>query len=88
MERTDDSYTRGYRFGRWYSVVEPDGEVGSAHISACWPISRRDFEYARRNGWRLGHQIRERLHAEMQRAKEEVDAQDSQPGRGGPEGDG
>ena len=35
---------RGYIFGRWYSEVVPDGELGSNHISSCLPMSKEEFE--------------------------------------------
>ena len=50
-ETTLDSYARGYRFGYCYSVVEPEGELGSTHISQMVPISKTQFEQARESGW-------------------------------------
>lgn len=46
-----DSYERGYRFGRAYSTVEPNGELGSTHISQMIPISREQFEEAKSLKW-------------------------------------
>jgi hypothetical protein len=64
-ERLVDAHERGYRYGEYYSEPYPKGDIGSAHISTLWPISRRDFEYARRIGWRMGNEIWERLRAEV-----------------------
>jgi hypothetical protein len=50
---TLDSYARGYRFGKAYSVIEPEGEWGSTHISVMLPISKEQFEAARERGWQL-----------------------------------
>jgi hypothetical protein len=34
---------RGYLFGRWYSVLERDGEYGDAHISTLLPVKETDY---------------------------------------------
>ena len=47
-----DSYIRGYRFGYAYSAIEPEGELGSTHISQMIKISKEDFEAAKERGWR------------------------------------
>ena len=46
-----NAHERGYRYGKAYSVVEPDGEWGSTHVSTMIPISREMFEAARECGW-------------------------------------
>lgn len=46
-----DTYERGYRFGKWYSVVEPDGELGSAHIVSLDLIEEAEFNAAKERGW-------------------------------------
>lgn len=52
-ERLRDSYARGYRFGKAYSVITPEGEYGSTHVaSIAMPITKEQFEQARRDGWR------------------------------------
>jgi hypothetical protein len=48
------SYDRGYRYGRWYSQVVPEGEYGSAHVAALWEITVEDFNQARALGWLPG----------------------------------
>lgn len=60
-----DSHARGYRYGMWYSVVEPTGEYGSAHISALWPITKEDFEIGRANNWELVPVIANRIADEI-----------------------
>jgi hypothetical protein len=71
-ERLVDAHERGYRYGDWWSVVCSDRpDLGSSHVSVLWPITRRDFEYARRNGWRMGHEIWERLRHEVFAAEKE-----------------
>jgi hypothetical protein len=44
-ELIDEARERGYIFGRWYSSVVPDGELGSNHISRCTPISEAFFRW-------------------------------------------
>jgi hypothetical protein len=40
-----DRLERGFVFGSWHSVLEPNGELGDAHISTLGPvISKRLFE--------------------------------------------
>lgn len=51
LEGVMDAYQRGYRFGRWYSQVLPEGELGTAHVSSLWPISSAEFHQAREQGW-------------------------------------
>ncbi len=46
-----EMHEQGYMLGRWYSTVEPTGEIGSAHRATCWPISREAFEEARAMTW-------------------------------------
>lgn len=60
MRRMRDSHERGYRFGRHYSVVEPDGELGSVHIAnVLGAITAEQFERAELFGWQLDHIARE-----------------------------
>lgn len=47
------SRERGYIFGQAYSIVCPDGELGSTHVSQMWPISKEAFEEARTLNWKL-----------------------------------
>lgn len=47
----DDSRKRGYLFGRCYSLIEPDGEIGSTHAVDVVPVSEDVFELARANDW-------------------------------------
>ena len=51
MLMMDGSYARGFRFGRAYSVVEPDGELGDTHVSDMVPISQEEFDEARGLRW-------------------------------------
>lgn len=53
LRTLSESFNRGYRHGRWYSFVEPDGELGDAHISNLWPISEEVFNRAKESGWKL-----------------------------------
>lgn len=55
-----DTYERGYRFGRAYSVWCPGGELGDSHISVLWPIHEDEFCAAMVNGWQPTSQPWER----------------------------
>lgn len=46
-----DSWKRGYRFGRAYSTVLLDGELGSTHISEMHPLDRHLFEVMKHLRW-------------------------------------
>lgn len=70
LEGLKDAHLRGYRYGRWYSEVEPDGEYGSAHVVSLWPITWSDFEVARRNEWHTWPEIALRIQAEVRAAYE------------------
>lgn len=51
MKSVHERHGRGYLFGRCYSVVEPDGELGDTHRASAWPITAETFEAARVAGW-------------------------------------
>lgn len=46
-----DSRQRGYVFGKWFSVVEPTGELGSAHVSSLTQIDKALFDHAKTRQW-------------------------------------
>lgn len=52
ITKLTDAYTRGFRYGRCYSVTEPDGELGFTHVSVMRKISGEQFEEAEERGWR------------------------------------
>jgi hypothetical protein len=62
------SHDRGYRFGEYWSVVTPEGEIGSAHISSLWPITVDDFEVAKRNEWQIWPEFLARIQGEVHQA--------------------
>ena len=72
IDGVTDRFKRGYRYGRFYSEVEPAGELGDAHISTLWPITEKDFERARRNRWQLWPELADRLKAQFEEAKKEM----------------
>jgi hypothetical protein len=47
-----ENYGRGWRSGRGFSVIEPDGEMGYAHVATLTPCSQAEFKAARARGWR------------------------------------
>jgi len=63
------SHVHGYRYGKWFSVVEPTGEYGSAHVVALWEITREDFEAAERNEWQIWPELGLRIVRETRVAK-------------------
>lgn len=50
-----ERWDRGYRYGRAYSEVEPDGELGDTHISCMVECTEADFDAARRCHFQLGN---------------------------------
>lgn len=59
-----DSYSRGYRFGTAYSILGPEGELGSTHIANMWPITEEDFNDAAAQRWRPTSRFVERIFTE------------------------
>lgn len=57
--RFTERHERGYLFGPCYSVIEPDGELGSTHVSSVVWIDPLVFQALREYGWDTG-----RLHRE------------------------
>lgn len=47
----EERYARGYRYGRHYSTVVPEGELGSTHVSVMMRTTKEIFEVARSCGW-------------------------------------
>lgn len=62
------SHNQGWRYGRWFSQVLPEGEYGSAHIVSCWPITQSDYEYAEANGWLITPEVYDRICTETDEA--------------------
>lgn len=52
-EAAKDSYDNGFRFGRAYSVVVPEGELGETHVADMVKISKAQFDYAKQHDWSL-----------------------------------
>mgnify|MGYP001267668411 CR=1 FL=1 len=48
----EEQLTRGFVFGRCYSIVEPSGELGSTHVSKVAQISESVFNEAKSTGWK------------------------------------
>jgi hypothetical protein len=46
-----ESHRLGWRYGTWYSEIEPGGEPGENHIAMLHRLSRVQFEAARAAGW-------------------------------------
>jgi len=63
-----EGYNLGYRYGKWYSVIEPAGEYGDAHVSSLWPITKADFALGLSNDWEIGSPLMDRLRAEITEA--------------------
>lgn len=59
----------GRLFGSWFSIVEPDGELGYNHKINFWPIDEATFEWAKELRFDftkfpddLYEQVKDRLH--------------------------
>lgn len=62
-----DAYARGYRFSFCSSVIE-EGEYGSKHIAAIWPIPEDDYNRAKQSGWQPWPELWVRVKHEMEEA--------------------
>jgi hypothetical protein len=69
LEDLKSAFRRGYRYGQWFSEVEPDGEYGSAHVVSLWQITQDDFEVARRNEWHPWPELILRIQGQVQAAR-------------------
>lgn len=49
-----ESAAAGMIFGRHYSAVEPDGELGSTFVGQLTPITKQEFDQAKERGWHEG----------------------------------
>lgn len=47
------AHERGFRFGMHWSVVVPQGELGSTHCALLVPISEREYQAAHACDWRI-----------------------------------
>jgi len=45
------NYDNGFRFGRAYSVVEPEGELGDTHVCDMVPITEEEFNQSKGLHW-------------------------------------
>jgi len=63
-------YADGYRYGEWFSVICPEGEVGDAHVTTLWPITEADFEHAKNNRWDPPKYLTDRVAEEISSRKE------------------
>jgi hypothetical protein len=45
------NYDNGFRFGRAYSVIEPNGELGDTHVSEMVPITEEEFKQLKGLHW-------------------------------------
>lgn len=52
------AFERGHLFGRWHSIVELEGELGSNHAVNCWPIDSHTFNIAATFGWDAAAMVR------------------------------
>lgn len=69
LESIKHAFERGYRYGKWYSEIEPMGEYGSAHVVSLWPITVEEFEECERNDWKVTPAIAFRVAREVLAAR-------------------
>jgi len=65
LEQLKGRYERGYRYGRYYSVITPKGEYGDAHVSELWEITEADYVFAMANKWEVAPELVRRLQQEI-----------------------
>lgn len=51
LKNIQQAHERGYRYSNNYSVLCPEGEIGSNHVSRMWPISRGQMAQAQEAQW-------------------------------------
>lgn len=59
LERFTERHGRGYLFGKAYSEVEPDGELGSTHASEVVWTDPMVFQTLQKHGWSMERAQRE-----------------------------
>lgn len=64
----DEVHARGYRFGRWFSRLAPEGEWGTKHVSVLWKVSEEEFHAAYENKWEAPEQVRKAINARIAQA--------------------
>lgn len=47
----EGNYQNGFRFGKAYSIICPEGELGDTHVSDMLPLTKQEFEDARDLYW-------------------------------------
>lgn len=72
-EGIESAHQKGYRYGKWYSSVCPEGELGSAHVVTLWRISNEDFTRARLMRWELWTELAQQIYEESHEARERND---------------
>lgn len=50
-ETSSQAYNNGFRFGKAYSVIVPEGELGDTHVSEMTKITKEEFEEAKSLNW-------------------------------------
>jgi hypothetical protein len=68
LVQLQQSHDLGYRYGRWFSEVVPDGEYGSSHVVNLWQISKADFDQARAAEWHPSPELAFRVGTEVAEA--------------------
>lgn len=63
LRHIEHQHGRGYMFGKAYSVMESEGELGDTHRADMWPISERVYEAARKVQWNHRNLPRAEAHA-------------------------
>jgi hypothetical protein len=66
----DASLANGYLYSMCFSIIEPDGELGSVHASGVFPITHDEFAKAMRRGWTPGPWLMELRDAIVKRIDE------------------
>lgn len=78
----EGTHARGYRYGRWFSIIEPRGEYGEAHIADLWPLRAEEFVRAKANQWAFDTQVAHRMVVEVRIAAEAQARRDAGNGGG------
>lgn len=52
IRRTRDGFARGWRYGRWFSVISPGGELGAHHVACLTRMTAAQFQAMQAAGWK------------------------------------
>ena len=53
LDRITEAHRKGWRFTESFSLLCPEGEFTSAHVSTLEPVDPETYEYVKDHGWNV-----------------------------------